>query len=282
MPPPAPTPHVQTTLVSWLQQQQQRQQRRYVEARSPPPQTAVSLFDDSGIALLPWAKRGYRCVSFVEPRSARKRRRECGGGVSHDGIEVVEVDNLRTCVLTEILPRLSDVAFIFCLPPCKDLCAAGARWWKKKATADPEFQTRAATYLNELLRQLDDTCLPYAVLLPASSRLRALVNRPVRSTISPHEFGRYIPPDTPHPLFPSVIPSNDAYTKRTFLYAGGGFVLPWKRPVAPVFVPVRLKSGKVKRITPVMASRKTTASRRVPPFGFCLAVASMHSVVEPQ
>lgn len=258
---------VQTTLVAWLD----APEHRYVETRRPVPQTAVSLFDDYAISLMPWAQKGYRCISFVEPMSARKRR-EC----VLDGIEVVEIENLGKRVLIDVLPRLSDVAFIVCLPPCRDLCAAGARWWKKKAAADPGFQSRAANELNTLLVQLDETHIPYAVLVPASSRLRALVDRSVR-TISPHEFGRYIPPNTPHPVFPSVIPANDAYTKRTFLYSGGGFVLPWKLAVPPTFTRIRLKSGKVKRITPVMASRKTTQSRRVPPLGLCIAVADVHS-----
>lgn len=253
----------QTTLKGWLQSTR----GRFCETRRPLPNTVVSLFDRHGLSLLPWKLKGYRCISIVE-RSSR------GKTPIVSGIEVLELRHFNTDSILEQLPDARDVAFVVGLPPCRDLCSAGARWWKRKGAKDPDFQKRAVETLNGLLDMLDNFGVPYAVLVPANSR--TLLNRPYQR-VSPHEFGRYIPDRSPHPLFPNVIPFNDAYTKRTFLYGGCGFVLPWKAPVPPVFTRILLKSGKTKRITPIMASRKSTQTRCVAPLGLCSAIAQMHA-----
>jgi hypothetical protein len=258
----------QTTLRHWLEN---RRPRELHGPRTPLPKVAVSLFDYHGLSLLPWKARGYRCISIVE----RGRHTTCS---TIAGIETVQLPRMDPCSIREQLPDPGVVAFVIGLPPCRDLCAAGARWWKTKHMRDPEFQTRAINNLNNLLHMLDNFGVPYAILVPASSR--TLLHRP-HHRVSPHEFGRYLPRDSPHPLFPSEIPSNDAYTKRTFLYGGGGFVLPWKAPVSPVFSQIRLKSGKTKRITPVMASRKSTRARCVAPLGLCNAIVQLHAHPHP-
>jgi hypothetical protein len=49
----------------------------------------------------------------------------------------------------------------------------------------------------------------------------------------PCDYGGYLPEDdvSPHP---DIIPARDAYTKKTCLWAGNGFVMPEARPVDPV------------------------------------------------
>lgn len=253
----------QTTLKDWLK----NTRPGFCEMRRPLPGVVVSLFDEHGLSLLPWKAQGYRCVLIIERSPSRKPP-------PLTGIEVIELNKTDEESVLETLPDAREVAFVIGLPPCRDLCSAGARWWKRKSAKDPSFQKRAVENLNRLLDMLDNFGAPYAILVPASSR--TLLNRPCQR-VSPHEFGRYLPHDSPHPLFPNVIPSNDAYTKRTFLYGGCGFVLPWKAPVPPVFTRILLKSGKTKRITPIMASRKSTQTRSVAPLGLCSAIAQVHS-----
>lgn len=253
---------LQTTLKGWLE----NTRIGFCDLRRPVPGVVVSLFDTHGLSLLPWKMRGYRCVLILEKSSSRKP-------LAFTGIEVVVINNIDEESILKTLPDAREVAFVIGLPPCRDLCSAGARWWKKKFAKDNGFQKRAIQTLNRLLDMLDNFGVPYAILVPASSR--TLLNRPCQR-VSPHEFGRYLPHKSPHPLFPNVIPPNDAYTKRTFLYGGCGFVLPWKAAVPPVFTKILLKSGKTKRITPIMASRKSTQTRCIAPFGLCSAIAQVH------
>jgi hypothetical protein len=49
----------------------------------------------------------------------------------------------------------------------------------------------------------------------------------------PCDFGGYLPEDDGGNPYPDIIPARDAYTKKTCLWTGNGFVMPAKRPVEP-------------------------------------------------
>jgi hypothetical protein len=209
------------------------------------------------------------------------------------------VDQIR-----DMLPTPDDIEFLIATPPCRDLCAAGARWWRRKSERNPHFQSDAAKFLWDFYNLLNDeyTHVPFALLLPASPRIRSLFKQP-DFTFSPHgacsaiildsqhnpcrthqvrvsafaEYAGYLSPDSPHPLFPSTIPTQDRYTKRTFVFSGHHAQQPWKRPLPPVFTEIRLKSGIVKRISPVLASRRDREARHVTPLGFSTAICSVHA-----
>ena len=74
--------------------------------RQPRPQYALSMLDD-GTALAPWARRGYETLHA--PLSTESAR----------AAELVE-------------RHAGNIAIALAFPACVDLCASGARWWKRK------------------------------------------------------------------------------------------------------------------------------------------------------
>lgn len=228
----------------------------------------VALFDRHGLSLRPWHQRGFECVAF-NPKASTVAT----PGVTMRTAAMSTVDEIREC-----LPPANEIEFLIASPPCRDLCAAGARWWKRKKEANPHFQEEAVEFLKRfyaLLCSLQD--VPFVMLLPASPRIRTLFRIP-DFTFSPHEFGGYLASNTPHPLFPDTVPTQDRYTKATFAFTGGHSAKPWKRPLPPIFTTVHLKSGITKRISPVLASRRNLEARSVTPLGFAVALAEAHTL----
>jgi hypothetical protein len=173
----------------------------------------------------------------------------------------------------------TDASFIVAMPPCRDLCAAGARWWTKKSGRDPGFQRQAARYLSDLYNTLVASSVPFVVLVPSSRLIKSCFPRKA-FVFNPHEYGGFLPRDAPHPLF-STIPSQDAYTKRTLCFTSPGIRMPWKRPVPPTYVVVRLKNGKAKNLTPIMSDRRNRGARSAPPLGFCTALCAQVTPTPP-
>ena len=233
-------------------------------SRPPRKRKVISLFDQHGLSLLPWKQKGYECIAF-NPKSPNRR---CSG-IEMSTRTMKTVDQIRL-----ILPPADEIEFLICVPPCRDLCQSGARWWAKKSEKDPEFQTRVIQFildLHILLQQL--THVKSVMLLPASARLKSIY-KPPDFVFSPHEFAGYLPCGAPHPLFPDTIPIQDRYTKRTFVYTSNGVSCPCMRTLSPIFTELRSKSGISKRISPVLASRKQKEARCVVPLGFSYALAS--------
>jgi len=217
--------------------------------------------------LLPWKGRGYECVALNPKTPARF----CSG-ISMRTVTMGTIDAIRSA-----LPPADEIAFLICVPPARDLCHAGARWWSKKALRDPQFQLKAVQFivgLHRLLREL--THVPSIILLPASARIKTLYKAP-DFTFSPHQFAGYLPSHAHHPVFPATIPTQDRYTKKTFVYTTNAVVCPCMRPLPPVFTEVRSKRGITKRITPLLASRKHREARCVVPLGFASAICSVNA-----
>lgn len=182
------------------------------------------------------------------------------------GYEVLEREKA-----VEAVP--GSVAFACALPRCCDLASAGARWWKRKRKENPNFQTEVVEALKQAEATLVATGAPYLLLTPASPTLKKLWKTP-RLTISPHEYGGYLNAAASHPAWPSAIPKQDAYRKRTYVFHGNGLVLPQRKPVAPVWVEVTSKkTGKTTRIAPMFAKRKYRGAQRAAPLGFLEGVA---------
>ena len=171
------------------------------------------------------------------------------------------------------------VAFACALPGCCDLASAGARWWERKRRENPNFQTEVVDALKETEATLVATGAPYLLLTPASPVLKRLWKAP-RMTISPHEYGGYLAPTASHPAWPAVIPKQDAYQKKTYVFHGNGLVLPQRKPVTPVWVQVTSKkTGKTKRIAPMFAKRKHRGAQRAAPLGFLEGVAQCNATL---
>jgi len=176
---------------------------------------------------------------------------------------------------SEVVP--GSVAFACALPQCCDLSSAGARWWERKRRENPNFQSEVVDALKETEAALVATGAPYLLLTPASPMLKRLWKSP-RLTISPHEYGGYLSTTALHPAWPTAIPKQDAYKKRTYVFHGNGLVLPQRKPVAPVWIEVKSKkTGKTKRLAPMFAKRKYRGAQRAAPLGFLEGVAQCNA-----
>lgn len=187
-------------------------------------------------------------------------------------------------LLTEeiVKKHAGSIAVALAFPPCVDLASAGARWWKKKRSVNPNFQADAVERLRKTERLLVASRAPYVMFTPASPLISKLFKKP-RAIISPYQFGQYLQPDFAHPTHSEVIPARDAYHKKTFLYFGNGFVFPRRKPVAPEWTKIKSrKTGKIRLVSPVFAKRKNKVQRKLSPLGFCEAVYLLHGSKEHQ
>ena len=122
----------------------------------------------------------------------------------------------------------------------------------------------------EELRRLETGLLaigaPFVIVLPSSSRIRSCFRSKAFKT-SPHMFGGYLPPHTPHPTHPDVIPPKDGFKKR-LLVVYSGVPRPIERPVEPVW-----EMSRGKRVSPLFArrSKRHLEARKLPPVGLVSA-----------
>ena len=143
----------------------------------------------------PWAEEGYLCycVDLQHPR-----------GETREGNIIKVGADMHTWI-----PPRGEIAFAAFFPPCTDLAVSGARWFKEKG-----------------LHRLSDAIALFARCVDIAETLECpwLIENPV-STISSY----WRKPD--HRFHPWEY--GDAYTKKTCLWTGNGFVMPERRPVFP-------------------------------------------------
>ena len=73
--------------------------------------------------------------------------------------------------------------------------------------------------------------MPYMIENPVSV-LSSLWRKPDH-VFHPCAYGGYLPENDKHPVFPDIIPPRDAYSKKTCLWTGNGFVMPEPNQVLP-------------------------------------------------
>lgn len=187
----------------------------------------LSLYCYTGEAVRPWAAAGYDCICFDLQHPE-------GGTAEAVGLGTIRKEPLDLWDRRNVM-ALADrfagrVAFMSAFPVCTDMAVSGALHFAAKAAVDPLFQRKAADraiWCGDLGAALG---CPWYAENPVSV-LSTLWRRPDH-TFNPCDFGGYIPEaEALHPRWPDYLPARDAYTKRTCLWTGGGFVMPAARPV---------------------------------------------------
>lgn len=165
--------------------------------------TAIFLYEVSGNTAKPWLDAGFDCwiVDIQHPVAYDT------GGVTQEGrLFKVHADLTKPWLCPVDRNR---IAFVAAFPPCDHLAVSGARWFKGKG-----------------LRRLQ---LSISMFATASefcewSKAPYMIENPV-STIS--SYWRK-PDHIFNPCDYTGFCEEDNYTKKTCLWAGGGFVMPEK------------------------------------------------------
>lgn len=169
---------------------------------------AIFLCDLTGYAAEPWAEAGYECYCVDVQHSIRRDR--------HKGnIHFVWGDARSWCP-----PEGLDIRFVGAFPPCTHISASGSQDWVKKGH-----------YLLTDSLQLWTSCYqvaswsgaPFFVENPTGALSKHMYIPNHR--FDPCDYAGYLPPDEQ---------LAEAYTKRTCLWTGNGFVMPEKKPVKPL------------------------------------------------
>lgn len=215
----------------------------------------LSFCDHTGNMVMPWAEAGYSCFVF---------------DIQHpDGIRDSQIHENITTVGGSILDyrhasqshfELKNVKMSFAFPPCTDLAVSGARYFKSKGLT----RLIEALLLVDACRLLcEETSAPWFLENPVST-ISSYWRKPDH-IFDPCDYGGYLPKDY---VGNSMMPAQDAYTKKTCLWTGGGFIMPPKKDVQPEKVCeqgswLQKLGGK---------SAKTKSLRSATPMGFAKAV----------
>lgn len=203
----------------------------------------LSLCDRTGNMILPWMMAGFDCMivdTQHEPGEHEVGDPEVGRKLGYGKFTKVGAD------VTDWLPPKVDYRVVFAFPPCTNLAVSGARWFKDKGLAGLVEGLRVV----EACRRICEwSGAPWMLENPVST-LSTYWRQP-DYRFDPTDFAGFMEQPT------------DAYTKRTCLWVGGGFVLPRKRWEMPV------DGSKMHRMAP---SADRADKRAETPQGFAQAV----------
>jgi len=198
----------------------------------------LSLFDKTGNMVRPWVDAGYICWCVDIQHEGIV---ECGG-ITFIGADISDWE----------LPNGVTPAIVFAFPPCTDLAASGARWWKDKGLRSLSKGIGLVAKAHEIAVS---SGAPWMIENPVGA-LSSHWRKP-DAQFDPCDFAGYLPD-----------PMQDAYTKRTCLWTGGGFNMPLPKPVFPY------QGSKMHLIPP---SDDRADMRSETPMGFAEAVYQANS-----
>jgi len=237
--------------------------------------TILSLFDLSGNMVRPWAKAGYHCaiVDSQHEREGMIEHFNGGGSIMAIRLDLSDPEKLQS------IAKWKRPQIVFSFPPCTDLAVSGAAHFAKKRAINPQFQddaahlAMAALYVAKETELLTGQEVPYFAENPVS--VLATQWRKPNYYFNPCDYGGYLSDvEAYHPKYPNIIPARDAYTKKTCLWTGNGFIMPKPKPVKPVSKdsPLHTKLGG--------KSLRTKNIRSQTPRGFAKAVfeANRHNI----
>jgi hypothetical protein len=192
----------------------------------------LSLFDYTTNMIRPWAEAGFVCYC-IDMKHPKGEGRE--GNIVRIGANILEW-----------LPPYAEVKILFAFPPCTDVAVSGARWFRDKGLG---ALVEALRLFDAALRLAEWTKAPYLIENPVST-VSTYWRKP-DYTFDPCDYGGY------------ENEAEDAYTKKTCLWAGNGFVMPRTKWVMPV------DGSRMHRVGP---SKERGSVRSVTPKGFAQAV----------
>lgn len=214
----------------------------------------VSMFDESGNALRPWANAGHICFAFDIENTFK---------IEHVGAGTIfyihaDLSDWRT------IGRIISLrpGFIMGFPPCTDLAVSGARHFAEKLRKDPDCQWKAVRLARMVEFVGNATGAPWMAENPRSV-LSTMWRKP-NYGFEPWHYGGVLPENDIHPRWPEFIVPRDAYPKTTYLWTGNGYKLPPACPVevVPGWSKQQLKLGG--------KSKKTKQIRSETPRGFAI------------
>lgn len=188
-----------------------------------------SLFDRTGLALIPWARGGHECYAFDINADEGYR----------NGINFITFD--LSAPLGHPGRAIKDMAdfmggekpdAILSWPPCTDLTVAEAKHFAAKAQKDPFFQEKAAQMFHTGRRMGLFYKCPVFTENPVgvmSTRFRQ-----PDFYFHPADFGGYLPDKDRNPIAPEIYPPRDAYKKLSCGWCENGFIAPDKKPVSVI------------------------------------------------
>jgi len=163
--------------------------------------TVISLCDLTGHMVQPWVDAGFNAI-LVDPQHGTTR---------WEGRTLKIAETVEGAIESGLLARWGyGPAAVFAFPPCTDMAVSGARWFAAKRAADPMFQAKAVAVAEQCRTIGRLSGAPWFVENPVSVLSRVFGP-------ATHSF---------HPCDYTALEPADNYTKRTQLWAGGGFVMP--------------------------------------------------------
>lgn len=177
----------------------------------------ISLFDDSGNLVQPWADAGYEVHVFdiLNPPEGETIGRLHRHYADLAAPFTLPFDPQR-------------VAFASAHPPCDHLAVSGSRWFKGKGL---RLLSHSISMFATAAEVCESTGAPYTIENPVS--VVSTHWRKPDHIYSPYEY--------------TALGIEDNYTKTTCLWAGGGFVMPPKQldpRVAEAIAVVRSATGR--------------------------------------
>lgn len=209
-----------------------------------------SLFDGSGIMGLPWAENGHTVYCF---NADEANHGEYKIKMQHENLHYVN------CWINEFFEDyaasigLGAPDIIFAFPDCTAMAGSGAKHGHKSLDS-----LRLAKMVKRIA---EDYNARWMVENPVGKM--STVWRKPDYYFDPFEYGGYLTGD--EESFHQKMPSRDAYTKKTCIWCGNGFVMPDKNPVPHIgkFWGRAYLGGK---------SQRTKQLRSLTPRGFARAV----------
>ena len=191
----------------------------------------ISLCDHSAVMVMPWVDAGFlaHCYDLQNETG-------CCGLLYKSNTDVRKLG---------VFPMRATIVFAF--PPCTNLAVSGARWFQDKGL---QGLIDGLEVVEACRKICEASGAPWMLENPVST-LSTYWRKP-DFMFDPCDYAGYL--DDPAP---------EAYTKRTCLWTGGGFVMPEKRRVEPVL-------GSKMHLLPPSADRANLRSRT--PAGFAKAV----------
>jgi hypothetical protein len=192
----------------------------------------LSLCDRTGVMVQPWLEAGYECVT-VDLQHER--------GVQRDG----RLYRIGCDVATYMPPP---AAIVFAFPSCTDVAVSGAKHFKDKGL---EALHGSLGLLIACKRICEASGAPWMIENPVSTF--STYWRDPDFIFHPWQYARYL-----------ADVKQDAYTKKTCLWTGGGFAMPEMKPASFLHDADRIHK---------MARTKDRGDKRaVTPAGFARAV----------